>query len=362
MMGADAMIDILRTYKYVVRDRDRHGRWRYYLRRPGHPKIRLRAKPGSSEFDQEYQAAILTSAAARPDEGDPHTLRWLVKRYVKSAEFQRLSESTQRVRELILEHVIEEASSPGSAVLFGECPLTRMSPKLVRVLRDRKAKFPHAANNRVKIVRRMFRWGVENELLESNPAVDVAALHAPSTGHHTWIEEEIALFEARWPIGSKERLAFALLRYLGIRRSDVVRLGRQHLRDGVLRFTTKKGARRNAVSLELPMPVQLCAIIEQSTTGDLAFLVTDHGLAFTAAGFGGWFRERCDDAELPHCSAHGLRKAAATALADAGATPHQLMAWFGWKSIKEAERYTRAANQKKLAASVVPLIEGKGGT
>ncbi|HEY8248740.1 MAG TPA: tyrosine-type recombinase/integrase [Hyphomicrobium sp.] len=97
--------------------------------------------------------------------------------------------------------------------------------------------------------------------------------------------------------------------------------------------------------------------------GDLHFLTTDYGRPYTAAGFGIRFREWCDDAGLPHCSAHGLRKAAATSLAEAGASAHQLMAWFGWRSLNEAERYTRAANQKKLAASVVPLFgRAKDGT
>ncbi|WP_177228124.1 tyrosine-type recombinase/integrase [Hyphomicrobium facile] len=104
-------------------------------------------------------------------------------------------------------------------------------------------------------------------------------------------------------------------------------------------------------------------IINTSPTGDLNFLVTEYGKPFSAAGFGNWFRERCDAAGLMDCSAHGLRKAAATSLAEAGASAHQLMAWFGWRSLKEAERYTRAASQKKLAASVVPLFAGtKNGT
>jgi integrase len=118
----------------------------------------------------------------------------------------------------------------------------------------------------------------------------------------------------------------------------------------------KKGERRVPVALQLPVPPALQAVIEPSPTGDLAFLVTDYGRAFTANGFGNWFRDQCDAAGLSHCSAHGLRKAAATALAEAGASPHQLMSWFGWKSLKQAELYTRAADQKKLAGSVVHLI------
>ena len=86
-------------------------------------------------------------------------------------------------------------------------------------------------------------------------------------------------------------------------------------------------------------------LIKDEGPRTLTFLITEYGRPFTAAGFGNWFRDRCNEAGLERCSAHGLRKAAATSLAENGATAHQLMAWFGWRSLKEAERYTRAANQ-----------------
>ena len=130
------------------------------------------------------------------------------------------------------------------------------------------------------------------------------------------------------------------------------------MRDGWLTFTVKKGERRAPVTLQLPVPPALQKIVDATATGDLTFLVTEHGRSFAVAGFGNWFRDRCNEAGLPECSAHGLRKAAATALAESGASPHQLMSWFGWKSLKQAELYTRAADQKKLAASVVHLIDG----
>ena len=140
----------------------------------------------------------------------------------------------------------------------------------------------------------------------------------------------------------------------------MVRIGHQHVRDGWLRFTPFMGRNHSPTAHNLPMPPAHQAIIDFSETGALTFMLTEYGKSFAEAGFGNWFRERCDAAGLQHCSAHGLRKSAATALADAGATAHQLMAWFGWKSLKEAERYTRAANQKKLAGSVVALINAKG--
>ena len=286
------------------------------------------------------------------------TYKWLCLKYFKSADFQRLDPQTQRTREGIIEHTWAEPLKPGSAVLIGDCPLDQFNAKIVRVLRDRKAKLnlPHAANGRLKVLSRLFKWAVENEHLDTNPVRDVERVKAKSGGHHSWTDAEIAQFENRWPIGTKSRLAFALLRYLGVRRSDVVRLGPQHVKDGWLCFTVHKGRNSNPTPLELPMPPALKAILDASETGDLAFLLTGYGKGFAVAGFGNWFRDQCNEAGLPQCSAHGLRKAAATALADAGATGHQLMAWFGWKSLKQAEVYTRAANQKRLAGSVVHLV------
>lgn len=360
---SSTVINIIRRYRYVVRDTDRHGRVRLYFRRKGMKKVCLHSTPGTPEFDAEYQTAFAASEGGHL-EGSPSTIavrtfRWLCQRYTQSVDFKELDPGTQRTRLLIVEHMWNEPIAPGSDAFIGDCPLDRLSSKIVRVLRDRKSTHPNAANSRVKVLRRIFKWALENELMAGNPARDVSYLRTKSGGHHAFTEVEVRQFEERWPVGTKERLAFALLRYLGVRRSDVVRLGRQHVRNGVIGLTTMKGG----VPLELPLPPQLQRIIAESPVGDLHFLMTEYGKPFTAAGFGGWFRERCDAAGLPNCSAHGLRKTAATSLAEAGATPHQLMAWFGWRTLQQAERYTRAASQKRLAASVVPLFgRAKDGT
>ena len=171
--------------------------------------------------------------------------------------------------------------------------------------------------------------------------------------------EEVDKFETRHPVGSKARLAFALMLYTGARRSDVVLLGRQHVKDGSLKFIAQKNRRRRPVTVELSMPPALVSVIEASLTGALTFLVTEYGKPFTAAGFGGWFRARCDEAGLPHCSPHGLRKAGAARAAENGATAHELMAIFGWLSLKEAERYTAAAQRRRLARNTATLL-GRG--
>jgi integrase len=135
-----------------------------------------------------------------------------------------------------------------------------------------------------------------------------------------------------------------------------VRLGRQHVREDWLRFQQYKNRNRHPVLIEIPILPELQRIIDASPTGDLTFLVTDYGRSFTAAGFGNRFREWCDQAGLPHCTAHGLRKAGAAIAAENGATEHQLMSIFGWQTIKEAERYTKAARRKKMAGDAMPLL------
>lgn len=116
----------------------------------------------------------------------------------------------------------------------------------------------------------------------------------------------------------------------------------------------------------VPFNVQVTPSLQQAidampASDHLTYLLTSYGKPFTAAGFGNWFREACDDAKMPkRCTSHGLRKAAATYFAERGATDHQLMAWFGWTSISQAQVYTKAANRKLMAAAAAKLITGTG--
>jgi integrase len=153
-------------------------------------------------------------------------------------------------------------------------------------------------------------------------------------------------------------LALALLLYTGQRRGDVVLLGRQHIRSEVLSLTQHKTGAR----VLIPVLPELRHVLDASELGDLTLLVTSFGRPFTPAGFGGWFRRRCNEAGLRGLSAHGLRKAAATRLANHGATAHELMAWFGWSTLREAERYTRTADRERLAHRAAAKLRTSSGT
>jgi integrase len=337
------------SLKHLHRYRDRHGKERIYVRVPGRKAVAIYEKLGTEAFLAAYQAAVATAGLVVPATGAPGSFVWLIQRYYGSAEYRELNVRTRHVRRLILDKLLVE---------HGPKPFARLEPRHIRDWRDRRAKMPEAANSIVKVLRAVFRWAVDAGIAERNPARDVPLLrpHNPD-GFHTWTVEEVAQFRAAHPLGTKPRLALELLLLTGSRRSDVVTLGRQMVRDGWLHFVEAKGRGRKPKQRALPILPDLQATIAATPSGHLTYLVTAFGKPYTPEGFGNWFRRQCNAAGLPHCSAHGLRKAGATIAAENGATEHQLMAIFGWDSPKQAALYTRAANRRKLAGGAMHLLE-----
>jgi integrase len=346
-----------------IEDRDRHGNFRVYYRTKGKPKVRLRGTPWTPDFMAKYEAAKGEGSAAKAKRITPSTWRWLCTRYfAECADYLRYDDRQKYVRRGILEATFDEPITPGSPRFFRDIPISRMTANEIEVLRDRKLAVPEGANNRVKAIRAVFKWAVRKKgtdgkpLASHNPARDVPYLKSNNpTGYHTWTLEEVQQFEERHPIGTKARLALALLLLTGQRRSDITRLGRQHVRDGKITLTQCKGRNRKPTRLVLPILSALPQIIDASRCGQMTFLVTEHGRPFTDAGFGNWFRDRCVEAGVPG-RAHGLRKAGATIAANNGATAHQLMAMFGWRTLKMAEQYTRAADQQRLAEAAMHML------
>lgn len=334
---------------YIREDRDRHGNWRIYVRRRGR-SIRIDAKRDTPEFLDAYRAALASLEHAPAAEGAAtNTLRWLIQRYYRSPEFTKeLGDRTQYVRRGILDAIVQE---------HGDKPFT-MKSKHVRKLRDAKADTPEAANALVKALRQVFKWAMAAEHADSNPAKEVPYIETGSQGFHSWTIEEVRQYEARHPIGTRARLALALLLYTTQRRSDVVRLGHKMTHNGWLKFTQVKNAKRKPISLEIPILAELQRIMEATTPlGKDTYLVTEFGNPFSVDGFGNRFRKWCDEAGLPHCSAHGLRKAGSARLAELGASDREIMAITGHQTAKEIDRYTRGARQKRLAASAMEKWE-----
>lgn len=282
----------------------------------------------------------------------PNTLRWLVEQYLGSAFFlDRCSAPrTRQVRRRELEAMCEKA---------GDESIANITAKVIRKGMDRRREKPEAANDFLKALRGLFAFAVQYEHVNVDPTISVKKLRSRNPeGWHTWTVEEVFKYRGRHPIGTKARLALEMLLNTGARRSDVVQLGRQHIRDGQIKFRVYKNRLRKHVEIEIPVLSQLQAVIEATPEkGDLTFLISDHGRPWSSGdSFGNRFRDWCNDAGLPHCSPHGLRKAGATIAAENGATESQLMAIYGWADPKMAALYTRKANRKRLAGDAAHLM------
>jgi integrase len=333
---------------HLHREETRHGSVVWYVRRDRGARIRIRAEYGSDGFWAEYRAAV--EGAPRPSKGaKAGTLTWALDHYRKSSAWAGLSTATRRQRENIYHAVIKTA---------GSVPLRGITSETIRAGRERRAATPHAANNFLKAMRGFFAWALEDNLIAADPTKGVKLLAGPNDadGFHAWSQDELDRFEARWPVGTRERLAFDLLLYTGLRRGDAVRVGRQHVRDGVITIRTEKH-RRGKLGEEVSIPIlpPLAASLEATKTGDLAFLINELGHPWVKESFGNWFGDACRKAGCPG-SAHGLRKAGATRAAERGATERQLMAIFGWSTGKMAQHYTRAADRKRLARDAAELL------
>jgi integrase len=320
----------------------------WYVRKGHGPRIRLRSEYDSPEFWAEYRAA-LEGAPKRGKAAVAHTLEWAINRYRQSSAWASLSVATRKQSEAIFKAAIKTA---------GSVSLSDFTSETIKAGRERRKDRPHAANNFLKAMRRLFKWLSDpdgGDLLKTNPTLGVKVLKGPNEdeGFHTWTAEEVQRFEDRWPIGTKQRLALDLCLYTGLARGDVVRRGRQHVKDGVITFRMEKKRGEGVVYPPL-LPV-LAATIAASPTGDLTYLVSEDGTAYTKESFGNWFREACVAAGVPG-RAHGLRKAAATRCAEKGATLPQLMALFGWGTEKMALKYTKKANRKLLAAQAASAL------
>lgn len=340
MSEAAPMVTI--SLRYVVSDVDRYGHVRHYLRRPGMKKVRLPGAPGSAEFMAAYHSAEGDELAPVARKARDGTFGALVIAYYSSPEFARLDTSTRAWRRRHLD-LLRAAD--------GHLPVAPIEPADIVAMVEELASKPSVANHRLKALRALFKWGLNRGRIRNNPTLGVSAIAYHSDGVHTWSLDEVGAYEDRHKLGTKARLAMAILLCSAGRREDAVRLGPQHVKGGRLRFVQAKNEHRKPVEVDIPIHADLADAIAACPSGHLNFLVTEFGKPFTPAGFGNWFRDRCNEAGLHHCSAHGLRKAAAVRLAEAGASPHEIMAVTGHRTLAEVERYTRSARMARLADS-----------
>lgn len=329
--------------QYAQRERNRHGKWVWYFRIGKGKRTRL-PDFGADGFDDAYFEILTGKRPAYDCRRSPKgTLAWLVEQWKQSSDWSECATSTKRQRDNILQHVLEKS---------GRGPYSDITRKDIMAGKEKRKNTPFAANNFLKTMRALFTWAVDCELMDNNPASSVKMFPKETPGFTPWTYEDVEMFRMFWPVGTRERLAMELILSTGLRRGDAVRLGRQHVKDGMATITAEK----TKVELFVPISAELQSIISQSPCGDLAFIAGKRGSPLTKESFGTQFRIACRAASVK-ASAHGLRKLAAVTLAENGGSEMEMQAKFGWKSGRQSQVYTASANRKALAIKAAKRIK-----
>jgi site-specific recombinase XerD len=327
-------------YRYLRRKKGRGGTVHLYYEEPGKARIALRGPIGSQEFEADYRAAQKAAPLPKQDRTQPYTLAALIIAYQGSQAFRSLAASTQEVRRRILSRIGNSKYGRGDLRDLNRGAVTA-------VVRD-MANGPEAARNLLKILNQLVKLAIALGWRDDNPIRDIERPRSGGNGRHCWTDAEIAQYRKRWPLGTRQRLAMDLLLLAGQRKGDVVKLTPDNIRGSRLRISQEK----TGVEIDAPIQPELRASIAATTTGLKAVLVSSRGKPYGTKAFCGVFRDWCDAAGLPaRCSAHGLRKAFARRMAENGATAHEIMAAGGWATLAEVQRYTKAADRKRLADS-----------
>jgi integrase len=330
---------------YLSHERNRHGSPVWYVR-VGGKRIRIRETYGTPEFDTAYQSALERARKEPhgPERGAAGSLQWLIDQYRDTAAWQQLSRATRRQRDNIFKQVIAAS---------GNASYARITKADIERGRERRGATPHQARHFVDTMRGLFRWAHKSQHIKHDPTAGVESpTRAKTEGVKPWNEEDVAAYEKRWPVGTRQRVWLDVLLYTGLRRGDATKLGRQHIRRGTATLTTEK----TGTVVSLPILMVLQRTLDAGPCGDLTFIVGAKGHPFTKESFGNAFAEAARLAGVKK-SCHGLRKIAATRCAENDATLPQMNAIFGWTGSRMALHYIEAANRKKMAADAMGKLE-----
>ena len=327
------------------RETSRHGKTVWYVRFGHGRRTRIRGVYGTPEFEEAYRAALAGDEPKPAGKASRGTLGWLWMLYMQTATWADLSMATRKQRENIMRQVLASG---------GDVALSRITPKAIQQGIERRKAF--AARHFLDTMRGMFKWAVEAEHVSSDPTAGKSVAKPKTKGFPEWTEEELDQYSARWPLGTRERVMWGVFCFTGLRRGDAARLGRQHIRNGVITIDTEKTDTR----VTIPVLPELAEILAAGPLGEMAIIATKKGQPMRKEVLGNLFKKACIDAGIHGKSAHGIRKAAATRAANNGATVATLEAIFGWEGGQMAALYTKTADRRRLAAEHMKKLSKTG--
>lgn len=319
------------------------GKRYFYVRRKGFPNARVAGVPGSQEFMASYQDA-LASVPSRVSRHGAGTFGGLVMDFYTSVDFSNLKPSSQKLYRRVLDGVAQKHGNRPVATL----PAEYAAKMIDQIGRNR----PGMANLTRDVMHRLMKFAIRRRIRNDNPFAGVPSYKLGT--HHTWTDAELRAFEHRWPLGCRQRLAYALLLFTGQRGGDVVRMRRQDIVDGCINVVQQK----TGTEVSIPIHAKLYEALNACPVNGIHLIGDQHGRPITrhvltdmmvrAAKLAGLGRE---------CVPHGLRKALLRRLAERGGTAKEIAAVGGHKTLGEIERYTAAADQRQLSKAAMRKLD-----
>jgi integrase len=312
-----------------------HAYLYFRIRSQNGPRIPLPDDPTSQEFRKAYAAAMAGQISLKPaiKKDAPGTIDALIASYMQSGQFKALSKTSKagymsRLESMRLDH--------GHRAVTG-LTKDRINSFILAPLADR----PGAALDTLKKLRILIRHAIDKGLLDRDPSAGIK--RAKGKEIRAWTDSELAAFEQRWPFGTKQRTAYALMLNMGTARVDTHLLTWRQV-DTDATYTRHK----TGVAVEMTVAEDLRKALEATTRKHVCIITTAFGKPYTVDGFSRFMRDAISAAGSPlDCQPHGLRKTLGRLMADAECTTHEIMAALGHTTLAEAERYTREADRRR---------------
>jgi integrase len=329
MMGAKVAV---LKFRYVNEYLDRQGKLRRYFRKGG-TRGPLPGEVGSPEFMAAYQAFLGERSA--PTTKISGSLGLLITEFYASRAFRDLKASSKQTYRAALEPLAKAHGHRVARITH------KQAAKLIADIGEKK---PAMANLTKRVLQALYKYAVKADWIDANPIVGIDPFKGGT--HHTWTEGELQTFEKRWPVGTRQRLAYALLLFTTQRVGDVAKMHRSDLVAGELHVIQQK----TGAELYLPFVDEIQRALTAFPAKGLTLFGRKDGKPMTRAGLTDFMKDAIAEAGLPaKCVPHGLRKAGMRRMAEAGKTEKQIAAVSGHKSLREVQRYTEAADQRRLA-------------
>lgn len=347
----------------LLRERHRNGAPRWRVRVEGAPgrRLTLPVGPDHPDFLHHYHAARAGEAwaagGAAPVE---RSLDWLCTRYLahlgRMVAAGQMSADTLRQRRSVLTRLCDHPDADGTR--YGACDMDAPTGAFIAI-RDAWADRPGAADNLVKTIRAVYAWSIERGEIGHNPAAGIAMINRrPRGGAQPWTAADLAAFRARHPAGTMPHLWLTLHAFTACRIGDAIWLGRgNEVTRGGQVFLEWQPRKKGSAPVSIPMLPPLWHATRAVTVVGPAYVLGKRGAPYRSAeSLRNQVRRWCDDAGLPDRSSHGIRKAVAALMAEAGATQHQIMAVMAHTEAKTSEIYTRGASRRALAADGIAAL------